>query len=396
MKPGMKGRPVFSYVGWSVLALFAALLAWVLLRPDVIAVDTALAGTRTLTVTIEEQGRTRARDPFIVAAPISGRLLRPAFEPGDEVEAGAIIARIAVPPDDRRTEAMAQANLAAAQARRAAAESVVAEAESAVARARREEERRAELFKTGMATPEELEFYGQAVVSAEARLASMRAALQAADAEVASAQSRLLGSTADDTDGILDVTAPVAGTVYRVFEENERVLPAGTPLYALSHDNALEIVVDLVTQDAVRVSAGQPLRLTGWGGNEVLEGYVARIEPQAFTKVSALGVEEQRVNVIGTLQAVPPGLGAEYRVEAAIVVAQHDDVLTVPSSAVFRRGETWQVFTVEEGRARLRTLVVGERNRDFIEVREGLQPGAEVIEFPSDLVVDGVRVASGN
>lgn len=375
-------------------ALFAALLAWALLWPDAVAVDTARAEQRPLVVTIEEQGRTRARDPFIVAAPISGRLLRPAFEAGDEVAAGTVIARIAVAPDDRRTEAMAQANLAAAQARYAAAESAVSEAESAQARAIREEERRAELAKAGTVAPEELDFYRQAAVSAEARLASMRAALDAAEAEVMSANSRLLGSAPEDEDGIMDVTAPVAGTIYRVFEENERVVPAGTPLYALSHDNALEIIVDLVTQDAVRVSAGQPLHLTGWGGAETLNGYVTRIEPQAFTKVSALGVEEQRVNVIGSLQALPPGLGAEYRVDAAIVVAARDAVLTVPASAVFRRDEQWQVFVVAGGRASLRTITLGERNRDYVEVLENLEPGTEVIVYPSDLVVDGVRVVA--
>lgn len=391
MKPNMKGLNMKG-VGLLAAAAFAALLLWALLRPEIVMVETALAERRTLTVTIEEQGRTRARDPFIIAAPINGRLLRPAFEAGDEVEAGTVIARIAVPPDDRRTEAMAQANLAAAQARRAAAESAVGEAESAHARALREEERRGELAKTGMATPEEVEFYAQAAIAAEARLASMRAALQAAEAEVASAQSRLLGNDPDDADGIFDVTAPVSGTLYRVFEENERVVPAGTPLYALSHDNALEVVVDLVTQDAVHVSPGQMLRLTGWGGREMLPGYVTRIEPQAFTKISALGVEEQRVNVIGALQALPPGLGAEYRVDVAIVVAEIADALTVPAGAVFRRGEQWQVFTVEDGRARLRALEIGQRNRDYVEVRAGLEPAAAVIVFPSDLVVDGVRV----
>jgi HlyD family secretion protein len=381
-------------LGLLAAGLFAALLAWALLWPDAVAVDTARVERRALVVTIEEQGRTRARDPFIVAAPINGRLLRPAFEAGDEVAAGTVIARLAVAPDDRRTEAMAQANLAAAHARYAAAESAVSEAESAQARALREEERRGELAKTGTVAPEELEFYRQAAVSAEARLASMRAALEAAEAEVMSANSRLLGSSPENEDGILDVTAPVSGTIYRVFEESERVVPAGTPLYALSHDNALEIIVDLVTQDAVRVSVGQPLRLTGWGGEATLDGYVTRIEPQAFTKISALGVEEQRVNVIGSLQSFPPGLGAEYRVDAAIVVAAREDVLTVPASAVFRSDEQWQVFVVDGGRARLQPIAIGERNRDYVEVRENLEAGAAVIVFPSDLVVDGVRVVA--
>jgi HlyD family secretion protein len=379
-------------IGLTAAVLGAALIAWVTLLPDAVSVETARALPRTLTVTVEEQGRTRARDPFIVAAPIMGRLLRPAFEAGDEVSAGTVLARIAVAPDDRRTEAVTQANLAAAEARRAAAESAVSEAESAQARARNEAERREELFKTGMTTREELDFYRQAATAAEARFASMRAALQAAEAEVTSARSLLLGSTPDDEHGIFSVTAPVDGTIYRVYEENERVVAAGTPLYALSRDNELEVIVDLVTQDAVRVISGQPLRLSGWGG-EVLEGRVTRVEPQAFTKISALGVEEQRVNVIGSLQTVPDGLGAEYHVDVAIVVAEADAVLTVPSSAVFQREGVWQVFAIENGRASLRTIEVGLRNRDLMEVLAGLSAGTEVILFPSDLVEDGVRVA---
>jgi HlyD family secretion protein len=378
----------------TALALFAALVLWMLLRPERVSVETARAERRAMTVTIEEQGRTRARDPFIIAAPITGRLLRPVFEAGDQVEAGSILARISVPPDDRRSEAMAEASVVAAQARRAAAEGAVLEAESSHARARNEEERRAELAKTGATAAEELDYYQQAADAAEARLLSLRAALQAAEAEVESARSRLLGSTPDAEEGILSVSAPVNGTIYRVFEESERVVAAGTPLYALSRDNELEIVVDLVTQEAVRVQAGQPLLLSGWGGSDILFGNVTRVEPEAFTKLSALGVEEQRVNVIGRLQSIPAGLGAEYRVDAAIVVWEADDVLTVPASAVFRRGGTWQLFTVDAGRARLRTLDVGQRNRDHVQVLGGIDAGAEVIVFPSDLVVDGVPVTA--
>jgi HlyD family secretion protein len=386
MKATLKG------FGLIAAALALALLLWALLRPELVSVESARVAERTLTVTIEEQGRTRARDPFIVAAPIAGRLLRPAFKAGDEVTTGTELAHIAVAPDDRRTGAMAEAGLAAALARRTAAEAAVREAESSHARARNEEERRAELAKTGVATAEELEFYRQTTDSAEARLLSLRASAQAAEAEVERARAQLLGSTPDTEEGILSVPAPVDGTIYRVFEESERVVAAGTPLYALSRENELEIVVDLVTQDAVRVAAGQALLLTGWGGDETLHGNVVRVEPQAFTKISALGVEEQRVNVIGSLQALPPGLGAEYRVDAAIVVWEQDVVLTAPASAVFRRAGSWQAFVVEAGRARLRTLEIGQRNRDYVQVLGGLAAGDEVIVFPSDLIADGVRV----
>jgi HlyD family secretion protein len=381
-------------LGLLLLALVAGAVLWVMLRPDVVTVEVADVARRTLTVVVEEQGRTRARDPYIVATPITGRLLRPALQAGDEVTQGQVIARIALPPDDRRTEAVSKANLAAAEARQLAAEAQLLEAETAYARARNEEERRNELFKANVATAEELEYYGQVTAAAQARLLSMRASLQAAGAEVQSARSLLLGMNWDNEAAIQDVTTPVAGTVYRVYEENERVVQAGSPLYAISRDNVLEIVVDLLTQDAVQVEAGQPLLISGWGGADILGGSVRRVEPEAFTKISALGVEEQRVNVVGDLVNVPPALGAEYRIDAAIVVWEEDGVLTVPASAVFQRNNRWQVFVVEAGRARLRELGTGQRNRDYVQVLTGLVEGEEVILFPSELVSEGTRVTA--
>lgn len=381
-------------VGWGVLALTAAWVLWILLRPAVVTVQAGTVETRPLTVLIEEQGRTRARDPFLVAAPINGRLLRPALEAGDPVQSGQVIARIAVSPDDRRTAAVVRANVAAAEARREAAAATLQDAQGLLARTRNEEERRAELLKTGVATAEEAEYYRQLTDSAVARVQSLRASLQAAEAEVASARSLLLGSGDDNNEaGILAVTAPADGSVYEVFEESERVVPAGTPLYSLSHDNALEVVVDLLTQDAVRVQPGQPLQITGWGGNQTLEGNVLRVEPQAFTKVSALGVEEQRVNVIGSLQAVPPQLGAEYRVEVGIVVDHADAALVVPASAAFQREGRWFAWTIDGEHARLREFTIGLRNRDYLQVVSGLSNGDHVVLFPSELVTDGAVLA---
>jgi HlyD family secretion protein len=380
-----------------VLAGAAVLIAgvlYVLLKPAVIDVEVAAVAPRTLTVVVEEQGRTRARDPFIVAAPIAGRLLRPALEAGDQVVEGQSIARIALAADDPRTEAIAQANLNAAEARREAAQAALLEAQSAHARALREEQRREELFKTGVTTAEERDYYLQLTDAAEARLLSTRASLQAAQAEVDSARSQLPGSNWDDAAAIQAVPAPVGGTVYQVYEENERVVQAGAPLYAISRDDVLEVVVDLLTQDAIQVRAGQTLLISGWGGTEVLQGEVTRVEPQAFTKISALGVEEQRVNVIGSLGTVPAGLGAEYRIDAAIVVWEEDGVLTLPASAVFQRANRWQAFVMDDGRARLRELDTGRRNRDYVQVLDGLAEGAEVILFPSDLISDGVRVTA--
>lgn len=380
-------------LGLGMVALAVAAVLWLALRADAVTVQAGNVEILPLTVMIEEQGRTRARDPFLVAAPINGRLLRPALEAGDAVQTGQVIARIAVAPDDRRATAVAQANVAAAEARREAAAATLLDAEGVLARARNEEERRAELFKTGVATAEEIEHYRQLTDSAAARVGSLRASLQATEAEVISARSLLLGSDDDNDAGILAVTSPVDGTVYRVFEESERVVQAGTPLYSLSHDNALEIVVDLLTQEAVRVQPGQPLQITGWGGNDMLTGSVMRVEPQAFTKISALGVEEQRVNVIGSLPDVPASLGAEYRVDVGIVVDHLDAALTLPASAAFQREGRWYCYVIDDGRARLREFTNGLRNRDYLQVVAGIVEGEQVVLFPSSLITDGVAVA---
>ena len=362
-------------------------------RPNPLPVEAATIEERTLTVLVEEQGRTRARDPYIVAAPITGRLLRSELDEGDTVSTSEVIARIALAPDDQRTEAMARASLAAAEARFTAAEASLMEAESAVARARKEEERRQELFKNNLTSQEELEYFFQISDSANARLMSARATLEAASAEVESARSRLLGINLDNDEGIMEVTAPVDGTIYRVYEESERVVQAGTPLFDISNDDTLEIVIDLLTQDAVKVSPGDIILVSGWGDERTISARVSYIEPQAFTKISALGVEEQRVNIIGEFLEDPAPLGAGYRIEAGIVVWEEDGVLTVPTSAMFQRQNTWQVFTIEDGKVAVRNIQLGQRSRDYAQVLNGLSAGDQVILYPSDLIEEGVKVS---
>ena len=372
-----------------------AVLGW-LLWPAPLEVEFAAVAQRPLRVVIEEQGRTRAHDPFLVAAPVTARLLRPVLEAGDRVTAGQVLATLAVAPDDARAIAVAEANVKVAEARRDAAAAGITEAEGALALARREAERRQELAKNRLATPEEVDSFLQAADAAQARLASQRAALVAAEAEVLGARSWLLGSTGSESEALLPVVAPVSGTLYRVYEPNERVVVAGTPLYALSQDDALEVVVDLLTQDAVQVREGQPLRITGWGGSEELQGVVERVEPQAFTKLSALGVEEQRVNVSGRLDTVPVGLGAEYRITAAIVLSERAAVLTVPVSALFRKDGKWQAFAVVSGQAERREVGVGQRNATWAEVLSGLEEGESVVVFPPQSLQDSARVVEAD
>jgi HlyD family secretion protein len=184
----------------------------------------------------------------------------------------------------------------------------------------------------------------------------------------------------------------VAGTVLRVLEENERVVAAGMPLVELGDAKDLEIVIDVLSSDAVRIRPGTRVRIEDWGGSDSLRAEVRRVEPSAFTKVSALGVEEQRVNVIAELQEDAPGLGDGYRVEARIQVWQANDVLLVPVSALFRTGDSWAVFVVEDGTARRREIAVGERGGFHAEVRASLTEGETVVLHPGDRLTDGARV----
>ncbi len=384
--PGRIGTSLLLTLGAAALVGLAVWSA----QPAPLAVETAQVGQTPLLVTVEEQGRTRAREPYTVAAPVTGQLLRTALVEGDRVSAGQIVASIAIAPDDRRTAAVLEAAEAAAEARERVAAAALEEAGSASARARQEAQRRETLFTQGLIAREEREAYAQLAAAAQAREANARAALQAAAAERESARSQRLGSQADA--GILDVLAPAAGTVQRVFEKSERVVAAGTPLFQISNGDALELVVDLLTQEAVQVRPGDRMLVSGWGGEQALEGVVRYVEPQAFTKFSALGVEEQRVNVIGELVSPNPGLGAEYRIEAAIVVDEAEAVLSVPMSALFRRAGQWQVFAVVEGRVQLREVQIGRRNSAQAEVLAGLAEGERVVVFPSDLVLDGIAV----
>lgn len=376
---------LFVIIGVTIVLVLSA-------RPQPVSVETALVEQRELIVTVQEQGRTRAREPFTVAAPVGGQLLRTTLIEGDRVINGQIIASIAVAPENQRTEAVLRAALTAAEARVATAQASVSESDISLQRAQQEAQRREQLFGSRMIGQEERDLYRQVADAAQVRLAAAEAGLRAAQADAESARSQLIGYDDRGPEGEVPVLAPADGYVHRVFEKSERVVAAGTPLFQISRGEAMELVVDLLTQEAVQVSQGDRMLISGWGGTETLEGRVQYIEPEAFTKFSALGVEEQRVNVIGELVGANPGLGAEYRIEAAIVIWEAPAVLTVPTSALFRRDEGWHVFVVGAETAVLRAVQTGQRSTEFAEVLQGLQAGEEVVVFPSDLVTDGVSV----
>lgn len=380
-----------------VSAVVVIALGLFLLRPEPVTVETGTVEPRSFFEAVEAQGRTRARNPYLIAAPVTGRLLRITLEEGDRVSSGQLLANIAPPPQDQRTSALAQASVRAAEARLQVAESALAETRSALARVTRELGRREELFRQGLASAEETEMYRQLATAEQARVTSAQASAQAAMAEVESAEAMLLGTTADDTgqapEATIEIRSPVDGTVYTVLERNERVVPVGTPILEISNQDNLEVIIDILTQDAVQIEAGDPVYLTGWGGDRTLNAIVRTVEPEAYTKISALGVEEQRVNVIVDLVDVPENLGAEYRVEAAIVTWQAAETLTIPTSAIFQRSNGWNTFVVADGRAQLTPAIISARNRDYARVLGGVSAGDEVVLYPSDLIEDGSRLA---
>lgn len=401
--PQWRGR-----IAWGAAAAAVVLVLWWLWRPQRVEVDVAEVRRGPLEVTVDEEGETRVRERYVVAAPTAGRLLRITLEEGDPVAAGAVVARIEPAPLGPRDLAAAQAQLEAAQASQSAAVARVERAEAALAQARRDAARVERLHHAGTLSDDAREQARLAETSAAREHEEARYAADAALHEVEAAQAALIaarggGAPSGDGDGAdaapcagetpcIAVRSPVAGEVLRVPEQSERIVAPGTPLLELGDPHALEIVSDLLSRDAVRVAAGDRVRIEDWGGPGALEARVRLVEPSGFTKISALGVEEQRVNVISDLVQPEPRLGDGYRVEARIVVWEAADVLQIPASALFRAGDEWAVFTVERGRARRRIVDAGEQGAFQAEIRKGLAEGETVILHPSDRLRDGTRI----
>jgi HlyD family secretion protein len=388
-------------------ALGALALGWWMLRAPAVTAELAEVTRGPLRVTVDEEGETRVRRRYVIAAPTTGRLLRIELDEGDPVEVGAMVARIEPSPLDPRDEAAARARLEAAQAQKSAAAARVALAEASLAQARRDAERADRLREAGAKSAEETEQARLRRIQAEQEVEAARFAADAADHEVEAARAVLIATRRPsavpprapagpcDATPCIDVRSPVAGEVLRVLEESERIVAAGMPLLEIGDPGDLEIVVDVLSADAVRIRPGAEMEIDDWGGEKPLRGRVQRIEPSGFTKVSALGVEEQRVNVLGDFVDGTGNLGDGYRVEARVVVWEAADVLRVPGSALFRRGERWHVFVAERGRARLRAVEIGHRGTFDAEVQTGLEPGERVVLHPSDRIQDGVRLEWG-
>lgn len=379
-----------------VVAILAVLLMIRMgLSDNGIEVETTRIDRDTLRVTVTEEGQTRLQDRYLVTAPVSGRLARIDLQEGDKIQEGGRVARIYPLPAGSRDMAIAQAQLDAAEARRSEVLARLDEARAQVEQTERELARRRALVQDSILSQEEFERGQLAATSAQRQLDAANASLEAIEAEEAAARATLAGASPQTLNGKpVSILAPSTGHVLRVMQENETVIQAGTPVLAIGNAEQLEVVVDVLSEDAVQIQPGNAVVISAWGG-EPLHGRVRLVEPDALTKVSALGVEEQRVNVIVDVPTAPSSLGSGYRVEASIVIWMGTDVLTVPTNALFQQDGSWQVFRVENGKARSRSLEIGHRSADAAEVLAGLTAGDEVILYPTDEVQDGVAVNSG-
>ncbi len=383
-------------------ACVLALLLWAL-WPKPIAVEIATIGRGELLVTSDEEGKTRIKDVFTVSAPITGKVVRMMLETGDEVKKDqsiiAILEPMAPPFLDVRAMRELEAQIEASKAALALTEAELRQANAELEFAQSELKRAEELIKT-RATPERaLERARIDVDTRKAAVARAQANVEVRRRELESTQAR--GTHPEEAwkgevpvGCCVNVRSPASGKVLRILQESERVVAAGTPLLEVGDPANLEIVVDLLSGEAVKVREGAAASLESWGGPP-LKAQVTRIEPAGFTKVSALGIEEQRVRTILKLTETTPlsmRLGHEYRVIAKIGIYRAADAVRVPISALFRDRDQWSVYLADRGRARLTEIEIGQRNADFAEVSKGLEPGQQVVLHPSDRVANGTRV----
>jgi HlyD family secretion protein len=383
------------------LALIVAGFAW-LMWPEPVAVDVTMATVGHMEVTVDEEGVNRIREVYVVSAPVGGKVERSPREVGDRVTAGVTTVAAIRPADpsilDVRTRQELLAAVEAVKAMQDLAAAALTQAETALAFAQQEFDRALYLSSKKVIAISALEKRQLERDTARQQVATAKAQLDARQHDLEVAEARLKGpvNTAAEEGCCVVVTAPVNGMVLRVPVESEQIVQAGTPLIEIGNPLYTEIAVDLLSTDAVQVTIGAPARISGWGGTDELKARVKRIDPAAFTKISALGIEEQRVKVVLDI-ADPPagstGLGHEYRVFVHISVWQSDNALQVPLGALFRDRGTWAMFKASGGFARLTPVRVGHINAGQAEILGGLSAGEPVIVHPSDTVEDGIAIA---
>lgn len=388
--------------GWIVAGLVVVGLLAYAFRPVPVEVDTAPVARGPLVVTVTAEGKTRIRERYVVSAPLAGQLLRIRHRPGDPVSAGETVLAAIEPGDpsliDARTKAEIEARVKATEAGRLQADAALQRARSAHDLARKQWERVKGLRPAVSADELDTAEGKERVAADEVRAAEFAVRVAEFEHELAkAARTRTQPRLSADTDPErFEIRSPIGGLVLRVFQESAAVIPGGTRLLELGDPRDLEMEIDVLSTDAVKMKPGARVIVDHWGGPDPLAGRVRVVEPAGFLKVSALGVEEQRVNVIADftdpLEKRKP-LGDAYRVEARIVISEGEAV-KVPAGAVFRRGSGWACFAVRDGRAKLTEVSVGRTNGLETEVVSGLGEGDAVVVHPSDRVQDGVRVVT--
>jgi HlyD family secretion protein len=382
-----RGRRWLPYAGAVVLVALIVAGMW----PQPAPVETARAAEVTLRATVNEEGKTRIKQRFEVAAPVTGQLRRISLKPGADVQAGQTVLAVIEPVSPALLDARARST---AEAKRDTAIANVEKARAGHDFAASDLRRFEKLYTEKTVAIQELETVRWREASAARELAAAESGLRQAKAELAEFASNGKNQTGLNCDPV-EVKAPVSGRVLRVFQESARVVTLGTPLLELGDPADLEVVIEVLSRDGAAIAPGAAVELEQWGGGAPLEARVRLVEPAAFTKVSALGVEEQRVNVIADLLTSPEhrrSLGDNFRVEAHIVLWATNQTLKVPAGALFRRGDQWAAFAVVGGHAQLRLVKAGRTSGTETQILEGLKEGDEVILYPGDRVHDGQRV----
>ena len=387
---------------WVLVAAAAvAMMTWMLM-PQPVTVETARAITGPFAATVDEDGKTRVRERYVVAAPLAGRSSRIALKVGDQVKAGDAVATILPAPApllDPRARREAEERLSSAEAELKRTQAVIEQARAEAAKSKLDLDRARMLELRGVATPETLERNQLAAQVADRELRAAEFRNEAAAHEVEQIRA-LIARYGEIDSGPIErwtVAAPVAGVVLAVRQESETIVSPGSPLVDIGNPHDLEVVVDVLSSDAVEIHRGAAVAIENWGGSGALEGRVRRVEPTAFTKLSVLGVEEQRVNVVIDITSPPDrwaNLGDGYRVDARITVFSRDNATIIPAGALFRQGKDWKVYVVADGRAEIRVVEILRRAARTAAIAAGLEPGETVIVYPGDSVAPGVQVTT--
>lgn len=381
-----------THLIWAGVAAIAAVGGWLSLRERPLEVDTGVVRLGTLRVAVDAEGKMRVRDRYVLTAPVAGRLQRIDLAEGAHVRAGQVVARIAPLPLDAPGVRQGEARVAAARSLARDAETRVHQLRATLDQERREAARIERLVAAGALPDRALEDARLTVRLREEDLAAAEARARAAAADVEHARAMLIGVGGGLSGAVALVRAPAEGCVLRIPERSERVVPAGATIAELGDPRALELVVDVLSSDAARITPGASVSVDQWGEDEQLTGRVRTVEPAAFTRLSALGVEEQRVNVVIDMARWPDALSDGYRVDAHIVVWEQPATVIVPVSALYRANEGWAVFVIDGGRAVARAVRIGEQGSDGAQALDGLRAGDRVVLFPSSQMRTGRRV----